>query len=319
MRGRLALATRVVLAALAALALRRQLHGLRATDLLAGLRSYGWRHVAVGLACTAASFLLLGAFEVMALRYDGGAPARAVPPRAAFATAFVASAFSQSIGVALLTGAAVRLRAYARFGVDAAAVARVSAFVTATATLGLLATGAVALAATAAPVRVAGVALPTRPAGAVLGLLVVAYLGWSVFGRRPGLGRGRWRVRRPSAAQASGQVALASLDWLITGTVLFFLLPPALHLAWAPFLRAFLVAQTLGVISHVPGGVGVFEAVLLASLGASAALAASLVMYRVIYYLLPLLLAAVVAGVAEAGRMGRDAARPVPVGLPSGG
>lgn len=63
---------------------------------------------------------------------------------------------------------------------------------------------------------------------------------------------------------------------------------------FAAFLLVYLLALAAGVLSHVPGGVGVFEAVLLAAfagqLGA-APLAAALLLYRLIYVVLPLLLA----------------------------
>jgi phosphatidylglycerol lysyltransferase len=147
----------------------------------------------------------------------------------------------------------------------------------------------------------------------VLALVVMSYLGWSVLGRRESVGRGRWRIDRPSPRLASWQIALSALDWLLTGTVLYAFVPPSVGVGYAELLRAYLVAQTIGVASHIPGGVGVFEVVVLAlvataSAQAYAALVASLVMFRVVYYLLPLITAALVAAIAEvmADRRGRE-------------
>ncbi len=56
-------------------------------------------------------------------------------------------------------------------------------------------------------------------------------------------------------------------------------------------LGAFLAAQLLGLASHVPGGVGVFEGLMVLLLKpylSSAGLLPPLVVYRAIYYLLPL-------------------------------
>ncbi|NVZ79742.1 bifunctional lysylphosphatidylglycerol flippase/synthetase MprF, partial [Pseudomonas gingeri] len=68
----------------------------------------------------------------------------------------------------------------------------------------------------------------------------------------------------------------------------------------------YLLALAAGVLSHVPGGVGVFEAILLAAfaneLGA-APLAAALLLYRLIYVLLPLLLACLTLLSTEAQRL----------------
>ena len=66
--------------------------------------------------------------------------------------------------------------------------------------------------------------------------------------------------------------------------------PPGLALA------AFVLAQTLGWISLVPGGLGVFEGAMLVLLGSApgspSALLAGLLLFRVVYYFVPFLLAA---------------------------
>jgi hypothetical protein len=60
------------------------------------------------------------------------------------------------------------------------------------------------------------------------------------------------------------------------------------------FLSVYLLAKTVGLISHVPGGLGVFESVvrlLLPVDSSSAGVFGALLAYRVLYYLLPLVLA----------------------------
>jgi phosphatidylglycerol lysyltransferase len=294
-------ALRLGLLALATWALRRELAGVRAGALLQQVNVDGWRRAALALAGTVASFAVLGVIESLAFRQAETVP---MPQRTAMMTAFAANALSQSIGLALLTGAAVRLRAYARRGVDAAAVARISGLVTLTVTLGLVACAAGAFLASPEPIRVASLALPVRPVGALLALVVLAYLGWSVVASSEHVGRGRWRLRRPTTRVALAQLALSSADWLITGTVLFAVMPSAAGVMYGPLLRAYLVAQALGVASHVPGGAGVFEAVLLTLVATGdamqrTALIAALVLFRVVYYLLPLVGALIVAAVAE--------------------
>lgn len=266
------------------------------------MASYGWRHAALALAGTAASFVALGLVESLALRCT--VARLRVPWRAAMATSFVANAFSQSIGLSLLTGAAVRLRAYSRHRLDAAAVARTSAFVTLTITLGLVTCGAVALLIGGGPFRVATVTIRARPVGAVLLAGVAAYVTWSVVASRDHIGRGRWQLRRPTGRVALAQLLLSSADWLLTATVLFAVLPDAAGLGFAELLRVYLIAQTVGMLSHVPGGVGVFEAVMLTLTGRGhasqqAALVAALVSFRIVYYLLPLFGAMLVAAISE--------------------
>jgi uncharacterized membrane protein YbhN (UPF0104 family) len=307
---------RVALVAIALLVLRRELDGVGLKDLFAGLRSYGLRHLALGLAFTTASFLMLGILELLALRYVGKRAERIIPRRTAVATAFVAHAYSQSVGLAILTGTAVRVRSYSRYGLDALDVARLSVFVTVTATLGLLTTGALSFLTTPGRVSFLNLSLSLTPIGMLILLPIIAYLAWGAFGRSEFHGRGRWRIRRPSLRLALEQIGISSLDWLFAGTVLFFLLPPSLHVSYSGLLGVYLVAQTAAVLSHVPGGVGVFEAIVLALLTApgegritssslAASVVASLFVYRVIYYLLPLCGAIALSGIAEVIRSRR--------------
>lgn len=305
-------ALRLALVVLAARALWRELAGVRLDALIRQLAAYGWSHLALALGATAASFLALGIIERLALRYAG---APGVPRRTAMTTAFVAHAVAQSVGFSLLTGTAVRLRAYERYRLGAAAVARLSAFVMVSVTIGLLACGAGAFLASSAPVTLAGAALPMHPLGALLALAVIAYLAWCTFARRDIVGIGRWAFRRPAGRLALAQLSTSAADWLLTAAVLFAFIPVSTGIGAGELLRVYLVAQTVGMLSHVPGGAGVFEAVILtlavpAVAGAKTAVVAALVMFRVVYYLVPLLVAVVVASVVELRlRRGRDRAR----------
>lgn len=300
-----AIALRIVIGIAAIWALERELHDVNVAGLGQQIRGLGWAHVGLGVTCTVVSFLLLGAIELVALRQTDDRSGSAVGVGTALRIGFVANALSQSIGVALLTGAAVRARAYVRYQLDAVAVMQVTAFVTITATLGLLTGGAVALFTASAPLSVGGFTVAVRPVAGLLGAIVLAYLAWSAVGRGDGVGHGRWRIRRPTPAAAIGQIVLSTADWLITGAVLYAFLPAHSGLTLWLVLGSYLIAQSLAVTSHVPGGAGVFEVVIVALLARGApgvppsALAAALVMFRVTYYLVPLCLAMLMAVVSE--------------------
>ena len=292
---------RSVLSAAALYALWRELHGLRFAPLMSQVAAVGPARIGVALAATVASFALLGVVEVLALRRTAVNDAHEVPVSSAMTTAFMANALSQSVGVSVLTGAAVRARAYARHGLDVAAVGRVTAFVTITATLGLLAAGAVAIYAAGAGAMGGAASFATRPTALLLAMVVAAYLAWSLLGASEGVGRGRWRLARPSPLLASGQVLISALDWLVTGVVLYAFMPGHTGLTLGLVLGAYMIAQTAGVTSHVPAGAGVFEVVAIAVLthGAPDAprtgIVAALVLFRLTYYVLPLCAAMVVA------------------------
>ncbi len=231
-------ALRISIALLALYALERELSRIDRSALIAGLTAFGWKPIVAALACAAASFLSLGVFELLALRdtadYRGCEAAGRVPRGTAIMTSFIANAFSQSIGMAVLTGSAVRLRAYARYGVRAAAIARVSAFVTLTATLGLLAAGGVAFFEGPAAMRFGSFSLSMHAFGVLLSLPSLAYLAWALVGKGT-LGGRKWGVRRPSRRLAFSQVALSVIDWLLTGTVLFVLLPATAAVGYSRF------------------------------------------------------------------------------------
>ena len=128
-------ALRLMIGGAALWVVARELHDVDTAGLgleIASLRPFQY---ALGAACTVGSFLLLGVIEWMALRQAAASERVSMP--AAIRTGFVANALSQSVGLAVLTGTAVRVRAYARYGVGPADVARTTAFVTITATLGL--------------------------------------------------------------------------------------------------------------------------------------------------------------------------------------
>jgi phosphatidylglycerol lysyltransferase len=93
--------------------------------------------------------------------------------------------------------------------------------------------------------------------------------------------------------------------------VLWWLLPETAHVPFITFVGVYAVAVIAGIISHVPGGVGVFEAVMLFALpGVPAdALLGSLLAYRAVYYVVPLVFGTLLFGSkelsAQRGRLAR--------------
>jgi len=83
---------------------------------------------------------------------------------------------------------------------------------------------------------------------------------------------------------------------------LYLLLPAPTPFSFARFLAVFLLAQVAGLASQVPGGLGVFEAVMLLNLSSSmpaTKILGSLIAFRIVYYLLPLAVAALMLAVFE--------------------
>jgi uncharacterized membrane protein YbhN (UPF0104 family) len=89
-------------------------------------------------------------------------------------------------------------------------------------------------------------------------------------------------------------LGLCVIDYFGTASVMYFPLSPVLHMDFLPFVALFAVAKLLGIMSNVPGGLGVFEAIMATAMprGSEAVLAASLILYRAVYFLIPSAIAA---------------------------
>src|SRR5580698_11567288 len=118
-----------------ALTLRRELDQFRLSNIVAHLRAIPASAIAAAIACTAASYWLLGFYDVLALRYLGKPLSYA---RTVF-TAFIAYSFGHNFGIAAFTGGAVRYRLYSSQGLNAADVATVAGFCAVTSAIGLVA------------------------------------------------------------------------------------------------------------------------------------------------------------------------------------
>ena len=118
---------------------------------------------------------------------------------------------------------------------------------------------------------------------------------------------GWWR--RPGSATAWFSSASARWSGSFTSAVLYLVLPAEVGIGYWHFVAIYVLAYMAGYISHVPGGLGVFETVLLVLMPASAptdAVAAGVVTYRAIYFLLPLCMALGMFGLYEAVRRRRE-------------
>jgi phosphatidylglycerol lysyltransferase len=248
---------------------------------------------------TAANYLVLTGYDALALRYIH----HALPYRHIALASFIGYAFSNNLS--LLAGGAARLRLYPAWGVSAGEVSKVVAFCTLTFCLGLFASGGVVL--LVKPLALpAALHLPfrsSRPLGLLFLGLIGGYLSWSTLGHRP-LRVRAWELLPPVPWLSLAQVAVSSIDWILVAGVFSVLLPPAAPSSLEVF-GIFLLAQVAGVLSQVPGGLGVFETVVVLLLSPTlpaAVVLGSLLAYRAIYYLLPLGVAAVLLGASEVVR-----------------
>ncbi|WP_312934493.1 bifunctional lysylphosphatidylglycerol flippase/synthetase MprF [Pseudomonas sp.] len=309
-RQPLGLAITLALFAMALIACRHLLSELDIYALHDAMLSVPANALIGAFAATLFGFLVLLGYEWSACRYAG----THLPARTLVMGGLSAFAIGNAIGLSMLSGGSVRYRLYARHGLGAAEVARMTVF--ASLSLGCALPPLAALA-TLSDLHSASLALGLSPL--LLGsiatgvLLLTALLVAGLYRRRLAeqprpdnllVQLGRRTLRLPSGKLTALQLLITALDVAAAATVLYLLLPEAPP--FGAFLMVYLLALAAGVLSHVPGGVGVFEAILLAAfadqLGA-APLAAALLLYRLIYVVLPLLLACVALLINEARRL----------------
>ena len=280
--------------------LHHELASYRLSDIEAHLASISARHRALALALTIASYALLTGYDALAFRFLGSALAY---PRVALAS-FVGFVFSHNIGLSFLGGNAVRYRILTSFGVAPGDIARVVAFNLITFWLGFFALGGLVL--TLDPIALpATLHLPfatSRPIGALLLAALGAYMPFSLLKRSP-LRVGGFEFVLPRPSWTIAQLALSALDWALAAAIFFVLLPHKDGLSLGIVLGAYLLAQVVGLASHVPGGLGVFEGVMVLLLGSylsGEVVLGAAIAYRVLYYLVPLVVAVVLFGGYEA-------------------
>ncbi len=294
--------------------IQHELRHYRYSQIVAALRGLPAGRIVAAIALTALNYVILTGYDYLALRYIQ----RPLSYRKSALAAFAGYAIGQALGFPLLTAAPIRYRLYSGWGLSAVEIAQVVAFYSLTFWLGylLVAGAALVLYPPAVPVLHLPLAA-TRLLGVVFLALVAVYAGWSVLGKRP-FGRGQWSFQPPRPGLAATQLAFAGLDWIVAGAVLYVLLPG--DIPFPAYLSVFLVAQLAGVVSHVPGGLGIFEALVLVLLPGEAMnpeVVGALLAYRAVYYLLPLAGAVLALGGSEAARRQEGVKRVV--GLIRGG
>ncbi|QWT19664.1 bifunctional lysylphosphatidylglycerol flippase/synthetase MprF [Bacillus sp. NP157] len=255
-----------------------------------GAYVHGLPNTDIGLAVllTGAGYAVMTLYDWFGLASVG----KRLPAKRVGLISFISYAFSNALGMSLLVSGSIRYRFYVQAGLTTGEIARVVLYTTLSFWLGLAAlTGATLLFVPIPPeVPLSGLRIPLA---IVLAAVPLAWFGVALFVRRP-IRVWRWAISSPTPMVAARQILVGALDWGLAAGVLYVLMPEDIVGGFGHFLAIFVLAQMAGLISHVPGGLGVFEAVMLAGFGATgnhgleAPILGGLAAYRAVYYLLPL-------------------------------
>jgi phosphatidylglycerol lysyltransferase len=247
--------------------------------------------VLASLACLA-GYVALALYDYLALNYVGA------DDRVSWWKWMLAGmlgfAISNNAGHAVVSGGAIRYRLYTRWRIRGGDIVKIVTINGFTYFLG------------ATAIAVVGYFLIphdifAESVGASVGLnslfifclaALLAYFSVTIFFRHKSVKIGQLKFEVPSTKMAFLQTLLGMADSVLAGLVLYFCLSPFVYIPFGTFIGLFVVAQTTGVFSQVPGGIGVFESVFLLALpdGADkASIFGALLAYRIIYYVLPLI------------------------------
>ncbi len=260
------------------------------SDVLQSMRAIAPPMLVAGAALAACSHLLYSGYDLLGRAETG----HRLGTGTVMGVTFISYAFNLNLGT-LVGGIAFRYRLYTKLGLANPVITRVLGFSLLTNWFGylLLAGALFCWRPLALPPdwKIDGSGL--RLVGIALLLAGVAYLALCAFAQ----GR-RWQVRgqsleAPSLRMALLQGLMSVANWSLMGAVIWCLLQR--QLPYTEVLSVFLVAAVAGVVTHIPGGLGVLEGVFVALLGhrlPADTLLGALLAYRALYYLAPLGIAA---------------------------
>ena len=294
----------LVVFALVLYLLSKRLGDIEFSDIVQQIRSLPLPAIIGSMICCAGAYLLVGLYEGIALHRVSGQWRMWYAIR----TTVIANPVGRAVGVALVSGGALRYRFYSAIGLNARQVGSLIVLMTMPYLLGVGWLIDVSLLVhTQAASQALGLSTSAVVVLACVGL--VKDFGW--------LGVAKWRkepinlkqlqIRVPSLQHTFLQIALGIAQILCNTGILYLLMPPEINMSWPEFIPLYCIAFVAGQISNVPAGLGVLEAVLLMMLPQipPAKLLGTVLAYRAIFEVLPLLIGLALWGAYEAGRVKR--------------
>jgi glycosyltransferase 2 family protein len=301
----------LVVLGLAAWGLKKISGQVTLADVMAEIHATPTHLIVFAAISTFLSYVVLVGYDWFATRHLGyriGWPTLA-------AASFSSFTMSHTLGVTILTGGTVRYRIYTRAGVKPADIAMIILLCGWTFWLGIIFVAGVGLIVSpdlAEPIREWVPPQLEEWTGALLLAGVAAYtLLTSVWRRSFKLLR--YRFTLPDGKETLQQIAIGTLDLALAGGALYILLLPV---AGVPDLLTFLViyavAMVTGALAHAPGGLGVFELVIVGLMpdADKAGVLAAVALFRILYTFVPFLLGASLLAVMEVRAFRAGAALP---------
>ncbi|MDV6329869.1 bifunctional lysylphosphatidylglycerol flippase/synthetase MprF [Asticcacaulis sp. 201] len=279
-----------VLFALAAYFIAREVRNIHWRDVEAAVSGTSPWNFALAIAALSAGLLAASTFDSLSMAGLG----KPAPWRTTWLTSITAFILGNTGGLGIALAGGARYRAYSGLGFSASDIMMVSAV---TAVCGIFGGfGLLGLnVANSLSDEVMAIHMP-HIVGVIISLVGVQVLALYLLTPRVGP-LSRFLPSRPVRA---GQIVASTWEWTAAATVLYAFLPDETRGSLLHLLPVFALAGLLGAVSGLPGGVGPFDAVILATLSrrmGSAEVVSALLLYRLTYVLLPIAAVAAVESV----------------------
>jgi uncharacterized membrane protein YbhN (UPF0104 family) len=270
---------------------QKEFRHLKLRDITDALRAIPRAALIFSFVWTILSYFILTFYDRLGTIYAGH---KVSYGKVAFAS-FCAYALAHNLGFAAVSGAAVRYRLYAHWGLTPLQIGKTVAFCSLTFGLGGLVLGGAILFIEPRTIPFLGPIMPLFVLHGVGVLLWAIVIGYVTLSRVLGSFRMRGHeINLPNWRMALLQVALATVDVAVTATIFFALLPTTPGLTWAIFLGVYVASYTAGLAANLPGGIGVFDTAMLFGLEPyvdAPHIVGAIVVFRLYYYIIPLFLA----------------------------
>jgi uncharacterized membrane protein YbhN (UPF0104 family) len=216
---------------------------------------------------------------------------------------FIGYAINNSMSLATISGASIRLRFYAVWGMGTIDIAKVVTYNTITMFLGVGLLGGLFF--VFKPIVLPSTFYVPFQSLRIFGIVLLSAVAGYFFlalRHKKSFRIGRKVIELPTLNQIFLQVILSVLDWIFCGVVLYTLLRFRTQISFLDLMYIFLIGHFAGTISQVPGGLGVFETTVLKLMPADipgSTTFGALILYRLIYYLVPLAIAVLMLAAYE--------------------
>ncbi|MEL6495497.1 MAG: lysylphosphatidylglycerol synthase domain-containing protein [Cyanobacteria bacterium J06623_7] len=270
--------------------LQKELGRYSLDDIIVSLSKISDRQLSLALAFAFTDYLAISSYDLIAFHQLN----HYLDKKRILFTTFITYAVSNTTGFTLLIGGGIRYRFYSFWGVPPRIVAKIIALGNITFWLGLFSLGGITFLVN--PLQLPSTLPIQTMAMQYLGIVALIVVGTYLYfcWQRKGIKIKGKIIRFPKPVTSLAQIAAFVIDWALAAAVLYCLIPSYADKSYLQFFSIYLIAMSTSIMSNIPGGIGVFETVIIFLLPQSIFkpdILSSLLVYRSMRFLIPLAIA----------------------------